>query len=358
MKGIRSACTGTLGENLMNSRYRLSVKHILAVLLLAVIPVLNGCNSKNQQVSIAVFIPGIISDSPVYSMLASGTRTAVNEYNADKTDDRKALIAFFEAGTNQAEWGNKITALAASGRYSVIISSNPSMPEIIKPVTGQFPQQKFILLDAFEEKNPAVATICYNQREQSFLSGYIAALMSKTHKIGLIAAQQYPVMDNIILPGYIEGAKTAYPDTGSDYRIVGNWYDASKGAELAHAMFNAGVDVILPVCGGAAQGVISAANELGFYIAWFDNNGFNKAPGRIISSTVLRQDKMSQEITTEFLNGKTVWGTAKTVGIKEGYVEFIQTDPLYISTVPEPVRKKIAMVIESIRQGTLELPQQ
>jgi len=310
---------------------------------------------KTQELSIAVFIPGILSDSPVYSMLASGVQTAVSKYTVET--GKKVQAEILEAGTNQADWGNKLTALAASGTYRVIISSNPSMPEIVTPIVQKFPNQKFILLDAFEEGNSNIATVRYNQREQAFLSGYIAALMSKTHKIGLITAQQYPVMDNVILPGYIEGAKAAWPATVPDYRIVGNWYDASKGSELAHAMFNAGVDVILPVCGGASQGVIAAAKELGFYITWFDNNGFSKAPGSVISSTVIKQDKMAQKITSEFLAGETAWGSAKTVGVKDGYVDFIQDDPLYISTVPEPVRSKVAKLVESVKNGSFELSQ-
>ena len=314
--------------------------------------------SKVQQKSIAVFVPGIISDSPVYSMLSDGVKAAADEFNSGKAEADKVPVTVLEAGTNQAEWGAKLTALAASAKYSLIISSNPSMPEIISPISKKFPQQKFIMLDAFAEGNQNMATVRYNQREQSYLSGYISALMSKTHKIGLIAAQQYPVMDNVILPGYKEGADAAVAGTSVDYRIVGNWYDASKGAELAKAMAGTGVDVILPICGGASQGVISAAKELGFYISWFDNNGFTKAPGCVISSTVMQQAKMAQEAVSDYLNGKTAWGTARTVGIKEGYIEFIQDDPLYISTVPQNVRSKVAAVVDSLKKGTQSLPQQ
>ena len=324
----------------------------MALALIFTLFLVSCAEKKNSLTSIAVFAPGILADSPVYQMLADGVKEAVEEYNAGT---EKVKLTILEAGTNQAEWGNKITSLAAAGTFDVIISSNPSLPDLVIPLTKQFPSQKFILLDAFAQGNDSIATVQYNQTEQSYLTGAIAALMSKKHKIGLLAAQEYPVMNNIILPGFQKGARDVISGTTVDFRIVGNWYDASKGAELASAMNNAGCDVILPICGGASQGVISAAKEKGFFITWFDSNGFSKAPGIIISSTVMHQQKMAKEVTSEFLLGKTEWGVAKTVGIKEGYIEFVQDDPLYIQVVPQEIREKMADLLASIKDGSLKL---
>lgn len=324
----------------------------MALALIFTLFLVSCAEKKNSLTSIAVFAPGILADSPVYQMLADGVKEAVEEYNAGT---EKVKLTILEAGTNQAEWGNKITSLASAGTFDVIISSNPSLPDLVIPLTKQFPSQKFILLDAFAQGNDSIATVQYNQTEQSYLTGAIAALMSKKHKIGLLAAQEYPVMNNIILPGFQKGAQDVISGTTVDFRIVGNWYDASKGAELASAMNNAGCDVILPICGGASQGVISAAKEKGFFITWFDSNGFSKAPGIIISSTVMHQQKMAKEVTSEFLLGKTEWGVAKTVGIKEGYIEFVQDDPLYIQVVPQEIREKMADLLASIKDGSLKL---
>lgn len=324
----------------------------MALALIFTLFLVSCAEKKNSLTSIAVFAPGILADSPVYQMLADGVKEAVEEYNAGT---EKVKLTILEAGTNQAEWGNKITSLAATGTFDVIISSNPSLPDLVIPLTKQFPSQKFILLDAFAQGNDSIATVQYNQTEQSYLTGAIAALMSKKHKIGLLAAQEYPVMNNIILPGFQKGAQDVISGTTVDFRIVGNWYDASKGAELASAMNNAGCDVILPICGGASQGVISAAKEKGFFITWFDSNGFSKAPGIIISSTVMHQQKMAKEVTSEFLLGKTEWGVAKTVGIKEGYIEFVQDDPLYIQVVPQEIRETMADLLASIKDGSLKL---
>ena len=308
-----------------------------------------------KKMSIAVFIPGICADSPVYAMLRDGVSQAVDEWNNGKEMDQRTKLYVLEAGTNQSEWPAKITALAAEHKYDVIISSNPSLPEIVLPILEQFPEQKFILMDAEYSGNSNICTVCYNQYEQAYLTGYIGGLMSESHKLGLVAAQEYPVMNNIIWPYFEKGAKDANASSSVAFRIVGNWYDANKGAMLADILYSEDIDVILPICGGASQGVINSAVNNNFYITWFDNNGFDKAPGNIISSTVMKQQELSAIMTTDFLNGKTEWGTAKMLGIKEGFVDFVQDDPLYISTVPAGIRTQMTELIDSIRDGSREI---
>ena len=327
---------------------------ILVTILLSFIVV--SCKSAaKKQLSIAVFIPGICADSPTYAMLRDGVTQAVDTWNDGKSVEQSAKLYVLEAGTNQSEWPAKITALAAEQKYDVIISSNPSLPEIVLPIIEQFPQQKFILMDAEHSGNKNICTVCYNQYEQSYLTGYIGGLMSKSHKLGLVAAQEYPVMNNIIYPYFEKGAKDANASSSVAFRIVGNWYDANKGAMLADILYGEDVDVILPICGGASQGVITSAVNNNFYITWFDNNGFDKAPGHIISSTVMKQQELSAIMTTTFLNGKTEWGTAKMLGVKDGFVDFVQDDPLYEETVPANIRAQMAELVDSIKDGSLEI---
>lgn len=319
-----------------------------------------GCAKKTAEraPSIAVFITGIIADSPSYAHVAAGVTAAVDEYNATRADGQKASLYVMEAGTNQAEWATKLTALAATGEYDVIISSNPSLPGLGEQVGRQFPDAKFIFLDAAAEGNPQMYTVSYNQRDQAYISGYMAGLFSRTHKVGLIAAQEYPIMNNILYPYFAKGAADAAPGTTTDFRVVGNWYDASKGAEIARAMSDAGIDMILPICGGASQGVIATAREKGMHIVWFDENGFRNAPGVIVSCCMTKHELAAKETTLAYLAGETPWGTVRSVGFRDGYVSYFDDDPAYIETVPQDIRDKMAALVAALRSGELVLPQQ
>jgi len=338
---------------------------VAAIAALALFPSCTGKNasiprSSGKERTIAVFVPGVVSGNSVYEMLVAGVNRAATESNAA---GGKTAVTVIEAGPAQADWETKLTALAAEGTYDLIVSSNPAMPDIIAPVSAKFPKAEFLVFDAWSEGNPRVTTFRYNQREQAYVSGYISALVSTSSmklanpgkKIGLIAGQEYPAMNGIILPAFLEGARAVDPDFTVDFRVVGNWYDATKGGELARAMNKDGVDVIMPIAGGANQGVVAAAQETGFYVAWFDDNGYAKAPGYVVASSTMAQERLACEKTKAWIDGSLPRGKPSTVGIADKYVDFIGNDPLYAKTVPADIRARQEQLMQKLYDGTLVL---
>ena len=333
---------------------------IMAVLAVALLGACGGkARSSGEGPSIVVFVPGVMAGSAIYEMLAEGTQRAAEDFAAANPGKTPA-VTVIEGGFNQAGWEAQVTTLAASGSYDLIVSSNPSLPEIVSGVSAKFPSQKFLLLDGEMEGNPNVYTLRYNQREQSYMAGYISALYaleagSRTRRLGLVAAQEYPVMNNVILPGFIEGAKAVDPAFEVDFRLVGNWYDAAKAAELAAVMIRAGVNVLLPIAGGAGHGVIQAAVEGGAKVVWFDTSGYAIRPGTVIGSAVLRQDKAAYEKTMLYLNGNLPFGAAEVAGAADGFVDFVEDDPNYIASVSQAIRERQSALVASIRSGELKL---
>jgi len=367
------------------------MKKISAVILcffiaaLMTVVFMGGCKNRENEVkkaaesekTIGVFIPGVLAGSAIYEMVANGVLKAAEDFAASK-GGAVPKVTVIEGGFNQAGWEDQVTTLAASQSYDLIVSSNPSLPEIVSRVSAKFPSQKFLLFDGELSGNLNVYTIRYNQREQSYMAGYIAALVSieaeggagssgstsgsasvgtsgGVRRLGLVAAQEYPVMNNIILPGFTEGAQAADPAFTVDFRLVGNWFDAAKAAELAAAMIRSGVKVIMPIAGGAGHGVIQAAAEAGAKVVWFDINGYAIRPGTVIGSSVLRQDKAAYEKTMLYLNGNLPFGKAEIAGTADGFVDFVENDPHYIASVSEEIRGKQAALVARIRSGELKL---
>lgn len=328
-------------------------KAFAAALVLAAL-LFGACKKSESGVRIAVFIPGVRAGSAIYDMLASGVEEAVAEWQTAQS--KQAALNVIEGGYNQAEWEDEVTALAASGQYDVIISSNPSLPAIAADVLEKFPAQKFILFDGELPGNPSVYTLRYNQREQGYMAGYIAALVSEDlggasgqKKLGLVAGQEYPAMNNVILPAYLEGAKAVDAGYSVDFRVLGNWFDAQKAADLAQDMINGGARVILAIAGGANEGVLQTAAEKGAKVVWFDINGYALKEGVVVGSAVIHQHKAAREKTLAFLNGSLPFGRAEYAGVREGYVDFIEDDPIYLKTVSELVRQKQSALVSRIR---------
>lgn len=343
----------------MNNRFY--IYPALSVLLIALS--ISGCTKSKENInqitetySVAVFIPGVIAGSSTYEMMAKGAQKAVDE-------TENSSLKIIEGGYNQGEWQEKITILASSNNYDLIVSTNPAMPAICNEVSKLFPNQKFFILDGFLEGNQNIYTFRYNQVEQSFLIGYFAALISSSNidgvnnaqKIGLIAGQEYPDMIKAILPGYKKGADTAIPNTDVDFRVVGNWYDAEKARSLSESMFNSGVDIILAIAGGANQGVIAAAEDMDKYVLMYDVSSYDDAPGIIIGSTVIKQELAAYEKIKLAINGEMKFGTAEVATVQDGWIDFDNKHSIYLEMVPDEIKLKMEEIIRQLESGELSL---
>jgi len=322
------------------------MKKFLYIFLLIFILSGSGCIRNNEtaqtdsRVSVLVFITGVIAGSPAYEMMAEG---ALEFLQAND----KINIKIYEAGMNQALWEQQLAEMVSGGAYDVVIGSNPSLPEMCANVGLMFPGQKFIIADADYSGNRQIKTYSYNQYEQSLFLGYLAGLVTTSlmphansqKKIGFIAAQEYPLLTNEMVPGFIEGAKLVDNEIELDMRVIGNWSDAGRAAELASAMINSDADVFTAIAGGAAQGLIRTAVERGAYIVWYNTNAYNSAPGFIVGCGIMEQKKLVTEILNDIMEDRVQYGVSQKIGVKEGYLGFIFNDSGY-RNIPADIREK------------------
>ncbi|MDR2596028.1 MAG: BMP family ABC transporter substrate-binding protein [Treponema sp.] len=334
------------------------MKKLCAVFFLVFLFLIFGCEKKpvpqNKNLSVLVFITGVIAGSPPYELMADGA----NEF---ARLNQNVNVKIYEAGMNQAEWEHQLGEMVSSGEYDIVLGSNPSLPEICANVAKMFPQQKFIITDAQFEGNPQIRTYLYNQYEQSLMLGYLAGLITVSKmpnansqkRIGFIAAQEYPLLTKQMVPGFLEGARLVDPAIEIDRRIVGSWGDANKAAELAGAMMDAGVDVFTAIAGGAAQGMIKTAAERGAYIVWYNINAYNQAPGVIVGCGIMEQKKLIMEILGDVLSGKVQYGISQTLGVREGYINFILDDPGYKDNIPSDIREKFEKFLSDFKSGLI-----
>lgn len=340
-----------------------SGKMIAVLLLLALLPLVpvfsggtNDAGTKTpKNLSVLVYITGMVAGSPPYEHLKAGAESFAASHSG-------VTVKVYEAGFNQAEWEQQLETLVASGEYNLVIGSNPSLPELCAKVGAKFPNQKFIITDAQMAGNPQICTYLYNQYEQSLYLGYLAGLITTSKmsyakpdkKLGFIAAQNYPLLDKHIIPGFLDGARMVDPAITLDTRIIGSWGDANKAQDLTTSMMGTGVDVFASIAGGAAQGMIKAATDNHAYVVYHNTNEYNKAPGVIVGCGIMEQKRLVEEILANVLAGKIQYGTSTTVGVKEGYLGFIDNDPGYTNYIPKDIQDKFSAFMNDIRAGKIK----
>ncbi|MCK9190768.1 MAG: BMP family ABC transporter substrate-binding protein [Sphaerochaetaceae bacterium] len=312
--------------------------------------------STETEKNVLVFIPGAVDGNPPYLNLNNGSLQYAEEHPNVK-------IKTYEAGFNQAEWESQLTSLVASGKYDIVLTTNPSLPEICDDISKKFPNQKFIITDAYLNGNENIKTYEYNQYQQSVILGYLAGLITTSDmkninsdkKVGFILSQEYPLITDDIIPGFKEGLQLADEDATADVRIVGNWYDASKASELALSMIDGGVDTFTSIAGGAAEGLYKVAKEKGLYVVTYDINSYSDIPGTIVGSGDIESIKLVKSAFEEAFNGTLDYGNAEIVGIEEGIVDFYWEDPLFKQSVSSDVYDTFMSWYNQVKNGTIKI---
>ena len=280
---------------------------------------------------------GVILTATVVGLLAADFKPAVvfdmggkfdksfNEgvYNGVEKFKKDTGINYksFEV-TNPTQREQAIAKMAKRGANPIIGIGFAQGPAVDKVAT-KFPDTKFAIIDMVVDK-PNVQSIIFKEHEGSFLVGMLAAMASKTHKVGFIGGMDIPLIRKFEC-GYAQGAKYADPKVEVIQNMTGStpsaWNNPSKGGELAKAQFDRGVDVIFAAAGGTGVGVYQAAKDEGKLAIGVDSNQNYLQPGTMLTSMVKRVDVAAYDFFKSVKDGAFQSGIT-ALGLKENGVDW------------------------------------
>jgi basic membrane protein A len=264
-----------------------------------------------------------------------------------KKESGKAYLDFEIA--NEAQREQAMRRMADKGA-NPIIAIGFSQGSTVEKVSKDFPKLQFAIIDSVV-KAPNVESIVFKEQEGSFLVGMMAALASKTGKVGFIGGMDIPLIRRFAC-GYEQGAKYANPKAEVTSNMTGTtpaaWNDPTRGAELAKAQFAKGVDVVFAAAGGTGIGVYQAAKDGGKYAIGVDSNQNHLQPGTMLTSMVKRVDVAVYNAAKKVTPGVTV------LGLKEGGVDYA-LDKNNEKLVSADMKKKVDAAKADIIAGKIKV---
>lgn len=264
-----------------------------------------------------------------------------------KKDTGKTYLDFEIA--NEAQREQALRRMAEKGANPVI-GVGFSQGSSIEKVAKEFPKQSFVIIDSVV-KAPNVESIVFKEQEGSFLVGVLAALTSKTGKVGFIGGMDIPLIRRFQC-GYEQGAKFANPKIELVANMTGTtpsaWNDPARGGELAKSQFAKGVDVVFAAAGGTGVGIYQAAKDAGKYAIGVDSNQNHVQPGTMLSSMVKRIDNAVYNSANKTTPGIT------TLGLKEGGVDYA-VDQYNAKLIAPAVKAKVDAAKADIIAGKIKV---
>ena len=173
--------------------------------------------------------------------------------------------------TEVAEFEGHYTDLSASGEYDLIVTGGYVAAEALGKVAAAFPNQKYLFVDGSVEGLDNVTSVTYRDNEKTYLLGVLAAMTTKTNKLGIVLGVDTPSLI-VFAAGFMEGAYSVNPDVEVNVKYVGSFNDTTTAKELAMTLNDEGADIVYAAAGGSGLGVFSAAKEKGFLAIGADTN--------------------------------------------------------------------------------------
>jgi len=254
----------------------------------------------------------------------------------------------------EVEYPIQIRGMAEIG-YDVIIGLHEMLAPYMIRIAPEFPKKKFIIVDSYQTAPiPNLKTIPIEPQEGCFVAGVIAAHATRTNHVGFIGGLDHPIIIQF-LAGFEAGLKYVNPDIKISVAFSGTFGDPAKGREMALAMFDKGVDVIMHACDKTGLGVLKAAAEVGNYGIGVDMDQSNVAPGYVLVSALKDARGAVYHAIKEihedrFKSGLCVFGVkegAKLVAIPKE-IDFYQRHP--------EVLREVEVVLEKIKEGKIVVP--
>jgi basic membrane protein A len=264
-----------------------------------------------------------------------------------KKETGKPVLEYEIANETQRE--QAMRRMAERGA-NPIIGIGFSQAGAVEKVSKEFPKVNFTLIDQVV-RQPNVQSVLFKEHEGSFLVGMIAALTSKTGKVGFIGGMDIPLIRKFQC-GYEQGVKYANPKAEIFVNMVGTtgaaWSDPARGAELARAQFAKGADIIFAAAGGTGMGVYQAARDSGKLAIGVDSNQNFMQPGTMLTSMVKRVEVAVHDALQAHKPGLQV------LGLKEDGVDYA-LDQYNAKLISPEVKKKVDAAKADVIAGKIKV---
>jgi basic membrane protein A len=246
-------------------------------------------------------------------------------------------------------------SLAQKG-YDLIIAVGFTQKDALAKTAAQFPKVKFASVDA-EVNAPNVKSLMFEEQEGSFLMGAIAALTTKSNKVGFVGGMDIPLIRRFEM-GYEAGVKKVNPAVKLTSNFIGvtgdAWNNPAKAKELALTQYGSGIDVIFAAAGASNMGVFDAAEEKKQKAIGVDSNQNWIKPGFILTSMLKRVDVAVFDTVKKAKAGQFQGGIER-FGLKNSGIDYA-VDQYNDKLLPADVRKKVDMLKSEIIAGKIQVP--
>lgn len=182
---------------------------------------------------------------------------------------------------------------------NLIFGHGSEYASFFKTLSKNYPDIHFVLFNqAVDGDN--ITSLNFESHAMGFFGGMVAGEMSKTEKVGVLAAFEWqPEID-----GFFEGAYFQNENVHVNIQYVQDWNDTTTALNLIDEMITSNIDTVYVAGDGYNIPVIEKLKEEGLYVIGYVSDQSDLGKGAVLTSTVQHLDVLYEVVATEFNNGE------------------------------------------------------
>ena len=302
-----------------------------------------------------VFCVGVVTDVGKVDDKSFNESTWRGVQRAQK--ELGAVAQYIET-TDPKDYGKNIATFAEE-HYDVVVTIGFALGEATRSGAAQFPDVRFIGVDQFQApgtEKPNITGLIFPEDQAGYLVGALAALMTKTGKIGAVLATDAIPPVYKFGEGFRAGVVATNPKAEiniiyhNDVGVDRTFSDPEWGKTTAHSMIDKGVDIVFGGGGKTGNGALLGAAEKDVLAIGVDTDQYFTVPEArkvLLTSAMKRLDDGVFELISSAKAGTLKYGMM--LG-KAGYAPFHDVE----AKVPADVKARIDTLEKALADGTVK----
>jgi len=194
-------------------------------------------------------------------------------------DEGKIEYTFIENIGYAGDMERVLREACEKEKPDIIVGDSYGNEEAARRVAKDYPNIAFVFGSGGGPVDPNFSVFDNWLQEPGYLAGMLAAGMSKSGKIGIVAAMPVPEVNRIV-NAFQYGAKEVNPKIKTSITYINSWFDPAAAKEAALAQIAQGADVLY----AERFGVIDAAKEKGVWAIGMMSDQNELAPDLVLTS--------------------------------------------------------------------------
>ena len=267
----------------------------IMLVFLCITIIITGCkqDNENQIQNVGLLLDGKIEDHEWNKKGYEGLRQIEEKFDVD--------VYYKENNTTEKDVLHSVDEFVKNG-VNLIFGHGNIYGSYFQEIEELYPDVHFVYFNG-GYSNEHVTSLNFNGHAMGFFSGMIAAEMSRTDKVGMIAAfESQPEIE-----GFYEGAAFHNSEVEIHVNYINNLDRIGEVTDIYNEMLHNNVDVFYPVSYSFSERIIKKAETDNAYAIGYIADQSDIAPSTVLTSTVQQVEQL-YEITAEQFNNNTLEG--------------------------------------------------